>query len=178
MRAILLAIMFFASFAQAYSYSDVLRDYAAKDYEKVCREGAVYINKNDKNEQVLVAIGDSCAKTDMINPLSNIARLLVSTKEYREAGSYFATLMLQKKLIYQFMLDKTDLKDLRLPTTDHLLSRVFIELSKGNYKENDGQIEIENGNMQYTMWVEKGGISKVYIDEKKEGVLIQKHIYY
>lgn len=162
----------------AYTYKELTRDYEAKNYDKVCNDAASqsYL-KNEKNEQILVMIGDACAKTDSINPLGNISKNLISTKEYRESGSYFATLLLQKKLIYQFMHDAINLKELTLPRTDHVLSRVFEQLSKGNYKEGTNGIEITTDTMDYLLWLSKDEPKKVYIDEHKDGKLVQRHWY-
>ena len=167
----------FCSSMYAYSYNDVLRDYEAKNFEKVCNDGAGIVTRNDKNEQVLVAIGDACAKVDSINILGNISKNLISTKEFRESGSYFATLMLQKKLIYQFMHDDINLTELTLPRTDHVLSRVFEQLSKGNYSVVEKGIQILTPQMNYLLWLSEDAPKKVYIDEHKEGKLVERHWY-
>jgi hypothetical protein len=177
MRVVLALLGLFYSTMYAYSYNDVLRDYEAKNFEKVCNEGAAFLIKNDKNEQILVAIGDACARIDAINPLGNVAKNLVSTKEYRESGSYFATLVLQKKLIYQFMNDSINLKELKLPRTNHVLSRVFEQLSKGNYEVVEKRIEIITPEMNYVLWLSDDDPKKVYIDENKDGKLVKRHWY-
>jgi len=161
----------------AYSYTELLRDYEAKQYEKVCSQGSVFLIKNDKNENILTAIGDACAKIDAINPLGNVVKNLISTPENRESGSYFATLVLQKKLIYQFMLDGINLKELRLPRTEHVLSRVFEELAKGNYALKDKKVEISTPVMDYLLWLSDETPAKVYIDELKDGKLVNRHWY-
>lgn len=177
MRVIALLLGVFWSFMQAYSYTDVMKDYEAQNFEKVCSDGAVFYLKNERNEQILTAIGDACARTDAINPLGNITRNLISTKEYRESGSYFATLVLQKKLIYQFMSDNINLKELKLPRTDHVLSRVFEQLSKGNYEIVDNRVEILTPEMNYLLWLSNDDPKKVYIDEHKDGKLVRRHWY-
>ena len=177
MRVVVTLLGLFCSSMYAYSYNDVLRDYEAKNFEKVCNDGAGIVTRNDKNEQVLVAIGDACAKVDSINILGNISKNLISTKEFRESGSYFATLMLQKKLIYQFMHDNINLKELKLPRTNHVLSRVFEQLSKGNYVTVDKRIEIKTPEMSYLLWLSDDDPKKVYIDENKDGKLVKRHWY-
>lgn len=173
----LVVCVLFLSYAQAYSYNEVLRDYEAKNYEKVCADGSALLIKNDKNENILTAIGDACAKVDAINPLGNVVKNLISTPENRESGSYFATLVLQKKLIYQFMHDGINLKELRLPRTEHVLSRVFEELAKGNYTTVETRIEIKTPVMDYVLWLSDDMPKKVYIDETKNGKLIKRHWY-
>ena len=34
----------------AYSYTELLKDYEAKNFEKVCSQGSIFLTKNDKNE--------------------------------------------------------------------------------------------------------------------------------
>lgn len=177
MKSIILLVGLCWNFVYAYSYQDILRDYDAKNYEKVCNEGNAFLVKNEKNEQILVAIGDACAKVDSINPLGYVSKNLISTKEYRESGSYFSTLVLQKKLIYQFMHDNINLKELKLPRTDHVLSRVFEQLSKGNYEVVESRVEIATPELNYILWLSDDAIKKVYIDEYKNGILIKRHWY-
>lgn len=161
----------------AYSYNDILKDYEGKNYEKICSQGSSLLLNNEKNENILVAIGDACAKIDAINPLGSVVKNLISTQEYRESGSYFATLILQKKLIYQFMNDQINLQELRLPRTEHVLSRVFEELAKGNYAQNNQKIEIKVSDKEYLLWLSNDNPKKVYIDELKNGKLMYRHWY-
>jgi hypothetical protein len=170
-------ILVFCVSVYGYSYTELLRDYEAKNYEKVCSNGSVFLIKNDKNENILIAIGDACAKIDAINPLGNVVKNLISTPENRESGSYFATLVLQKKLIYQFMHDGINLKELRLPRTEHVLSRVFEELAKGNYTTKENKVEVVTPAMDYLLWLSNDEPKKVYIDELKNGKLILRHWY-
>lgn len=179
MRFILLFLLSL-SYMYAYSYSDVLRDYEAKNFDKVCSEGSSFYMKNDKNENVLTAVGDACAKVDAINPLGNIIKNLISTKEYRESGSYFATLVLQKKLIYQFMHDGINLRELRLPRTNHVLSVVFENLAIGNYEYSENgnrKVQISTSEFDYLLWLSDDEPKKVHIDEYKNGKIVKRHWY-
>ena len=176
MRLILL-FLFCLNTIYAYSYNDVLRDYESKKFEKVCNDGAVFAINNDKNENILTAIGDACSQIDAINPLGFIVKNLITTKEHRESGSYFATLVLQKKLIYQFMQDGINLRELRLPRTSHVLSIVFENLATGNYEVVEKRIHITTPQMDYLLWLSNDELKKVYIDENKNGKLIKRHWY-
>lgn len=75
------------------------------------------------------------------------------------------------------MHDAINLKELLLPRTDHVLSRVFEELSKGNYKVVEKRIEIGTPQMNYLLWLSDDEPKRVYIDEHKEGKLVQRHWY-
>ncbi len=144
----------------------------------MCSFWSELVVADEKDENIFTAVGDACAKEDSINSLCNVIRHLVTTKEHRESGSYFATLVLQKKLIYQFMLDGINLQDLRLPKTDHLLSRVFEELARGNYTIDDAKkVVIKTPSLNYILWLEHQKPQKMYIDEMNDTKLIKRHWY-
>lgn len=174
---VLIGLWVMSLFLHAYSYEELMNEYEAKNFERVCSEGSSFLMKNEKNENILTIIGDACARVDFINPLGNVIKNLIKTPETRENASYFSTLILQKKLIYQFMCDGINLKDLRLPRTDHVLSRVFEELTKGNYTRVDHKIQISTPNMDYLLWLSNDSLKKVFIEEIKNEKLINRHWY-
>lgn len=177
MRKIILVFLGLAHVVYAYSHKELLNDYALKHFEKVCSEGMSLLAKNERNETILVAIGDACARIDAINPLGSVVKNLFSTPQFRESGSYFSTLILQKKLIYQFMADGISLQDLRLPRTDHVLSRVFEELSLGNVTTVETKKKIVTPSREYLLWLSDDEPKRVYIDEIEEGQLLFRHWY-
>jgi hypothetical protein len=75
------------------------------------------------------------------------------------------------------MNDSINLKELKLPRTNHVLSRVFEQLSKGNYEVVDKRIEITTPEMNYLLWLSDDDPKKVYIDENKDGKLVKRHWY-
>ena len=159
----------------AYGKNDIINDYKNGNFEKVCISGT---NSDSKDEDILSLIGNACLKIDNINPLGVIIKRLVTTPKYRENASYFATILLQKKLIYQFMNDGVDLQGLRLPRTANILSIVFENLVKKNYKTIKGnKIEINLKNSKYILWRSKSNPPKVYINEYKNGILLKRHWY-
>ena len=161
----------------AYTHDDVVAGYKAKKYKDVCLKSAIFYKNAEKNEKILSIIGDACAKVDYINPLGYIVRGLVSTPQFRENGSYFATLVLQKKLIYQFMNDGIDLKNLRLPRSDHPLSVVFENLVKNNYSNIDGKLVIKVGSKEYRVWLSDTKKRVVNVEEYIDGKKIKTHWY-
>ena len=177
MRFLLLIIISLHICLFGYSGDNILEDYKNKDYKKVCLESASFYKNGGKNEKLLSIIGDACSKVDYINPLGYMVRGLISTPEFRENGSYFATLVLQKKLIYQFMNDRIDLKNLRLPRSGHVLSIVFENLVKNNYKEKNNVITIVTGKREFKVWIDNKKKRVVHIDEYKNGNKIKMHGY-
>jgi len=178
MKRVVLVILFLAvaCFAEKYSYAQIVNLYKNKEYLKTCEYGATIFRKFDNTFASIV--GDACAKEDYINVLGDIVKRLNKTKIDRSNASYFATLILEKKLIYQFMNDKIDLSGLSLPKTDHILSRVFEKLAKKQYKivdKNSMKIKIIDGDYKYIMWLSPGKLKKVYIDEYKNNELVKRH---
>ncbi len=161
----------------AYTHDDVINDYKEGKYKSVCLKSAIFYKNAEKDEKILSIIGDACAKVDYINPLGYIVRKLVSTPEFRENSSYFATLILQKKLIYQFMNDNIDLKNLRLPRSNHTLSIVFENLAKKNYTKKQDKIIINLDNKEYRVWLSNAKKRVVNIEEYIDGKKIKTHWY-
>ena len=177
MKKLILLGMFLYVSLFAYTYDDVLSDYQAGRYKDACLKSAVFYKNAEKNENILSIIGDACAKVDYINPLGYVVRGLVSTPQFRENGSYFATLVLQKKLIYQFMNDGTDFKNLRLPRSEHVLSIVFENIAMKNYTKDDNNIIIKTDSKEYRIWLDKKKRKAVYIDEYVDDKKIKSHWY-
>ncbi len=177
MKKLIVCLTFVHIALFAYTHEDVMRDYKAKKYKDVCLKSAVFYKNAEKNENILSIIGDACAKVDYINPLGYIVRGLISTPEFRENGSYFATLILQKKLIYQFMNDGINLKNLRLPRSKHILSVVFENLVKGNYEKDGKKFIIKTEKKVYIVWLNSAKKRVVNIDEYIDNKKIKTHWY-
>ena len=161
----------------SYGKNDIINDYNNQNFEKVCISGT---NADSRNEDILSLIGNACLKIDNINPLGVIIKRLVTSSKYRENASYFATILLQKKLIYQFMVDRISLKNIRLPRTSYILSIVFENIVKKNYKVLDSsknKIEINVKNQKYILWISNNKPPKVFIDEYKDNTLVKRHWY-
>jgi len=175
---LLISFMVLLSFLYAgvIDYSDMLHAYKTGNYKKVCRDGKKVLNK--LNNSFISIVGDACAKEDDINILGIIISKLNKTKNDRANASYFATLILQKKLIYQFMNDHINLSGLVLPKTTHILSRVFQKLTKNRYKildKKSNKLEISDYPFIYILWLSSDKPAKVYIQEYKESNLIKIH---
>ncbi|HIM93667.1 MAG TPA: hypothetical protein EYM49_01335, partial [Campylobacterales bacterium] len=117
--------LFLASLVSASNLSDIYKLYEKQEYEEGCDYGAKYYTKNIDNEKYLTFYGLSCLETNSLNRLAQPMVKLGETKELRETASYFATILLQKQLMRQFLLDGKELGNLKLPKTDFVLSRIF-----------------------------------------------------
>ncbi len=157
-----------------------INDFKAEKYNKVCEKGSRLFYGGYTDENFISLVGISCAKVDRINILGMLQRSLVNTESSRENASYFSTLILQKRLIYQFMIDGTDLSDLNLPSSRHILSRVFENLSSKNYtvlSKHPKLIEIEEHGRKIIVSVSDDKPIKVLVDEYTSTGELKRHWY-
>lgn len=176
MKKVIIFLLFLPIFAVSYDKVDMIKDYKNQNYKNVCMQSRSLIYQIT-DEDVLSLIADACLRVDYINPLGDIIKKLYSTPKYRENASYFATILLQKKLIYQFMNDGIDISDIRLPRTSYILSVVFESLVKKNYKIVGKKIEIDLGVKKYLVWLSDESKPKVFIQEYENNRLIEQHWY-
>ncbi len=180
MRILLVLIVPFLLFAS--SYNKLLIEYKEAKYKSACLRGIKLFKRGEKNEKILSLVGDACARSDYINILGEIQKYQRNSKEARENASYFTTLVLQKRLIFQFMHDDLDLSSLKFPKTGHIISKVFINLSNENFeviaiKPKKVRIESSDGD-EYTLYISPTGNNKIYIEERKESGKIIVHRYH
>ncbi len=172
--------MLLASSVQAKDIQPYIDDFKAKQYDRVCSKGMQAYYGGYVEENFVSLVGVSCAKVDRINLLGMLQRSLVNTKESRENSSYFSTLILQKRLIYQFMIDDLALDNLKLPASNHLLSRVFTQLSLKNYKVLSTVpklVEVDDNGRRIILSVSDDRPIKVMIDEYGKDGELKRHWY-
>lgn len=169
-----------AMLLQARDITPFIEDFKAKKYNRICDKGGKLFYGGYRDENFVSLVGVSCAKVDRINILGMLQRSLVETPSSRENASYFSTLILQKRLIYQFMIDDLDLQHLRLPTSTHLLSRVFEHLNAGQFEvisEEPKLVEINSNGRRIILSVSDDTPRKVLIDEYTASGELERHWY-
>lgn len=175
--AILLALSLYAD-----SKQEMLRLYKNKQYEEACNLGFKDFSDNSKDDEYVSLYSFSCLKMDFVDRLAVPIIALRHSKEGRANASYFATILLQKKLLYHAMLDKNDISSLNLPTTDYVLSKVFDLYTKSpkNQKEEYYIFQSEeNSALKYKLYLIKDDkTDKMVIEELYNSVSIKKHIYW
>ncbi len=165
---------------EARDISAFIEDFKAQKYDEVCDKGMALYYGGYTDENFVSLVGVSCAQVDRINLLGMLQRSLVSSKSSRENASYFSTLILQKRLIYQFMIDDMDVSRLVLPTSTHLLSRVFEQLSAGRYKvlsTSPKLIELDANGRKIILSLSDDEPIKVLIDEYTTEGELERHWY-
>jgi hypothetical protein len=163
----------------AVSVNTIVSDYKKKRYTKVCTNGYKVFLDGKGNEHLWSLVGDACLKVDAINPLGVLQKSMIYTKDGRANASIFATLILQKKLIYQFMIDDHELSNYRLPRTAHILSVVFEKIVMGDYElvnYEPKKIVIEDEDRTLEVSVLGGKKKRVNIDIlNRRGVKVKTH---
>ena len=165
---------------EARSINSLVKSFQNKDFKIVCQDGMRKFKNGNKDENFLGMVGVACAEIDYINPLADLQKALKVTKSGRNNASYFATLILQKKFLYQFMLDGIDLGYLRVPDTDHILSIIFRKLVLKEYKvlsESPRNLEMIDGDKIIKVYVINTKPKKVMVDIYQNNQKIKFHWY-
>lgn len=156
--------------------SAFLDAYKKEDSALACRIGREIYRSGMKDEKILIAIGQSCAEDDYINFIGVLQQRLGESAESRRAAVYFSTLLLQKRLISQYMSEGTDLSLYTLPKTEHILSLTFEAIKNNNYtlvSQSPKHLRIGDEDNYLDLYVKK----KIYIDVYRDREKIQKHRY-
>lgn len=179
MQKLFIGIILLSSLTlEAKSIDAFIKAYKEKKYESVCKEGLALYYGGRHNEHFVALVGSACAHTDTINPLGLLQRHLISNANLRETASYFSTLILQKRLLLQFMADNSTLRGLTLPYSGHILSFVFENISSGNYviiKKKPKMVKIEQGGRTVLVFLNESEPINVQVDEFEEGKLSKRH---
>ena len=157
--------------------STLYKLYEKQEYTKACDYAVKHFQKkrNKNSEQYLTLYGLSCLETDKIYRIATPMLRLKETKDARENSAYFSTILLQKKLLFQALVDKTSLKNLHLPSTNFILSKIFTLFVNEDYVLKDGVYifnNTEKKDMKYQLYIEenkkkeKHMIIDVYKDDK------------
>jgi len=180
MRKVVLIVIYSLSFLYGSNLSTLYNYYTHQEYDKACDYAMRYYNKNRDNEKFVTLYGLSCLETDNIHRIATPMIVLKDTKASRENASYFGTILLQKQLLKQAIMDNKPLGDLRLPKTNFVLSKIFnlfvhkkYILEDGIYKLQDAQ----NRNIKYQLYIEKENKNYMIIDIYQNDKFIKRYRY-
>jgi len=167
----------------ANDYSDFKTYYQKNSYDaykQACQIGKHIFEKNERDEKMLSLIGMACMKADYIDMLGLIQSRLYRSKEGRQNASLFASLVLQKRLIAQFLHDHTALSTLALPVSSHPLSKAFVALRDKNYvtlSQTPLKLEFRDDDIRYQLYIDNEKKGKVAIDLIKSDGTLEEHRY-
>ena len=172
----------FLSWTHAADVKDLFDYYNKKEYEKACKVGLRIFNRYKKDSKFLMLYGLSCLKADYIDRLAVPLTGLRKTKAERANASYFATILLQKKLLYHSLLDDVDISGLKLPYTDYILSKVFDMYTRKEYRKENGVYIFhpeDSRNTTYKLYIDRNGtIPKMVIDVYENDHFFKRHRYW
>lgn len=160
MRTIFLSLFIVSSFLSASNLSKLYKMYEKQEYDKACNYAMKYFSKNKKSEPYLTLYGLSCLETDNIHRIATPMLRLKKTKDARSNAAYFSTILLQKELLFQALVDKISLSNLQLPNTNFILSKIFTLFSNKEY-------EFKNDIYSFKDKEKKEMAYKLYIEERK-----------
>jgi hypothetical protein len=170
----IVSLAIFSTLLLSSNLSTLYKIYEKQEYDKGCDYGEKYLNRNRKNEKYLTLYGLTCLETD------NIERLLVPIVELRERASsrenasYFATILLQKQLLKQALLDGKKLGDLNLPKTNFILSKIFKMFVNREYTLNKNIYKLEDKDKKYRLYIEQ---KHLIIDVYQNGKFTKRYRY-
>jgi hypothetical protein len=146
-------------------------------YSKICMNRWSYINKYlNKREDLLSLVAFSCLKKKYLTPALDLAKVLKTTKIGRENATYITTLFLMKKLIIQFIMDKIDLKNIKLPQIkDDKLGIIFYKFQQNKFKQKNNRFIIDNNATKWIIYLNKN--YNIVIETHKNDK-VKKEIYW
>jgi len=156
--------------------------YKENSFKKACRFGANKIIGYKRSEKFISLYAFSCLKSDQIDKLASATALLKHSPEARANSVYFSTILLQKKLLLHAMIDDFKIKQLQLPSTDYVLSKVFDLFMKEDKSESSRLYEFIDSNNpaeRYRLFVKNENENKkVIIEHYLNDNLIKTHQYW
>jgi len=179
---ILLLIIISITFAFSLSKEDVYNAYKDKRFKDACYLAAkIYLNYK-KDDNFLTLFADSCLKVDNINRMAFPAMLLVNTPASRSNSIYFLTILYQKKLLYKALIDGFDLSGYKFPTTNYILSKIFVKYANGEYKKDGDRyifVDKSEPEKRYELSISKSGdVFKLVLKTFLKGKLVKKRVYW
>ncbi|SFV67491.1 hypothetical protein MNB_SV-12-549 [hydrothermal vent metagenome] len=164
---LLLFFIILSSALLSSNLSTLYKFYEKQEYDRGCDYAKKYFNKNRKSEKYLTLYGLTCLETDNIDRIAIPMTLINETKASRENASYFATILLQKQLLKQAILDGKPLGELNLPKTNFILSRIFNMFVNKKYELKNNIYLLEDKEKKYKLYIEKKHlIIDIYINDK------------
>lgn len=170
----------FATFAYADIYANFNKHLEQKLYFKACIDGKNIFLQGEQNQELLSTIGQACLRADYIYVLAMLQSRLRDSKDARNNAVVFSSIVLQKRLIYQFMYDDADISSLGLPVIDHPLSHAFVAMRDAEYtllSESPKVIAFTKGEKNYKVYIDFKERGRVIIEEQSPNAKTITHRY-
>ncbi len=153
--------------------------YQNKEYSKVCTIGINGINKYREDEDYISIYAFGCLYSDNIDQLAVPITLLKSSEESRTNAAYLSTILMQKKLLLNALVDNISLSSFILPSTDYILSKVFSLYSKEKVDIGKKIFDTQDTRKYYILKIRKTNNKNIIvIEEYYDKILTSRHLYY
>ena len=181
MKKLLLYILMTTTFLFSSNLSTLYKLYEKQQYDKACDYAHKYYykKKNRNSENYATFYGLSCLETNKISRIAIPMTALTKSEDARANASYFGTILLQKQLLLQALIDKKPLGELRLPKTDFILSKIFTLFLEKKYLLEENIYKFTDKNLLYHLYIKKArkGHQYMVIDIYKEGKFTKRYQY-
>lgn len=179
-KVFLIVLLSISLFADA--KKDVFDLYQNERYKSACKLGHMWFDKYIRDEEFISLYAFSCLKSDYIDRLALPVSLLKFSKEARSNSAYLSVILMQKKLLYHSLVDGNDISELKLPSTEYILSKVFDMYSKlGKHQRRNVYIfdDEKSPKIYYKLYlIQDGKIKKMVIEEFYDKISVQRHVYW
>ncbi len=179
---ILVTIMVAVISVFAITKDDVYMAYQKKQYQTACTLAAKIYLDNKQDNDFLTIFANACLQVDNINRMAFPAMLLIRDPGARSNSVYFLTILYQKKLLYKSLIDGFDVSKYKFPTTNYILSKLFVKYAAKKYKK-FGNIYIfqddKTDDKKYEMSLIKDkGVYKIVLKTFLKDKLVKTRIYW
>ena len=178
---LLLSILTLVTITNANVYDDFYEYLKNEKYFQACKAGKQIFIQNERDENLLSIIGQTCLKADYIYVTSMVQSRLRESKDARNNAVIFSATLLQKRLIYQFMYDNADISTLALPVSNHPLSNTFVAIRDNNYTISSASpkiIEFKKDEKKFKVYIDFTKKGRVVIEEtdKNNKIIIHRYL--
>lgn len=179
-KSSLLAIFLFINL-QADNYKEFYEHLENDNHAQACLIGKRLVYQDSLYDENLVSkVANSCLKSDYINILGSFQSKLTKSEEARTNSVIISSIILQKRLLYQFMHDNADISNFNLPLIDHPLSHAFIAIRDKEYKlisKSPKSISFDADGNHYRVYIQKTPNRRIVIEIKDKNNNIEEHRY-
>jgi len=161
---------------------DIYKLYQSAKFDKACQSGETLLDQYKTDEEFISLYAFSCLNADQLDKLALPLTYLKKTPESRANAAYFAVILMQKKLLMHALADQYDLKPIKLPTTEYVLSTVFDLYTNDTAQKNRRRynyIDPNDPTKSYRLFITKGtSAPKMIIEEYVNKEMTKRHIYW
>jgi len=160
---------------------EIIASYKNEQYWKTCNKCSLFIKRYQDNSDFLNFCALSCLKADSLDKIYPFVKRLKNSPSDRKNSLYFLTILYQKELLLNSILDKIDISFVKLPKTNYILSDIFIKYVNKNYTKKDNAYIFKDDNnpfITYKLTVNKiDGENRLILKTFKRDIVTKIRVY-